>query len=461
MKVAIEKSTLKDIADVVREKTGKTGEIPVLSIKDEIAGVADAAYALGDADGQIKGKAEGETIGYGNALAKRTDLVVTENGEYAPEGESTGFKSVSVEIPSDMDALIEGSITEISSGATKVKQYAFYASKSLISVSIPNATSIGEKAFYDCDALKDISLPNATSIGESCFWGCDLLESVSIPKVGSLKGSTFGSCVKLTSADFPSVTGMNTYVFQNCYALTSANFPKSTSVGTYAFYNCYELTSANFPSATSVAANAFRACNKIATLDFPKVTSIGTNAFHTCGLLTSLILRAEAVCTLENTNAFTNCYHIKGIQNAGYNQNGDKDGYIYVPANLVESYKTATNWSTYASQIVAIPGEEGTKLPTPEIMVDVGDLYINNIASATSVSIYWCYEGEETWNLLAEPTIVEGTEQEVFLSSVISGWIATNGFLPGDSVTLSVIAHADGYEDSERSNEVTFTVPYS
>jgi hypothetical protein len=29
-------------------------------------------------------------------------------------------------------------------------------------------------------------------------------------------------------------------------------------------------------------------------------------------------------------------------------------GYIYVPAALVDSYKAATNWSTYAEQIRAI-----------------------------------------------------------------------------------------------------------
>ena len=31
-----------------------------------------------------------------------------------------------------------------------------------------------------------------------------------------------------------------------------------------------------------------------------------------------------------------------------------KTGYIYVPRALVNSYKAATNWSTFASQIRAI-----------------------------------------------------------------------------------------------------------
>jgi hypothetical protein len=77
--------------------------------------------------------------------------------------------------------------------------------------------------------------------------------------------------------------------------------------------------------------------------------------------LKSVILRSETVCTLADRNVFTNSYHILGTVDATYNPNGDKDGYIYVPSHLVESYKTATNWSTYASQIRAIDeggGEE-------------------------------------------------------------------------------------------------------
>jgi hypothetical protein len=45
------------------------------------------------------------------------------------------------------------------------------------------------------------------------------------------------------------------------------------------------------------------------------------------------------ICTLSNSNAFKNT----AIAN--------KVGYIYVPDELIEQYKTATNWSVYASQI--------------------------------------------------------------------------------------------------------------
>jgi hypothetical protein len=34
-------------------------------------------------------------------------------------------------------------------------------------------------------------------------------------------------------------------------------------------------------------------------------------------------------------------------------------GSIYVPASLVDAYKSATNWATYADRITAIDGNTG------------------------------------------------------------------------------------------------------
>ena len=48
------------------------------------------------------------------------------------------------------------------------------------------------------------------------------------------------------------------------------------------------------------------------------------------------------MATLGNTNAFSNTPIKSG------------NGYIYVPAALVDSYKADSKWSTYANQIRAI-----------------------------------------------------------------------------------------------------------
>ena len=115
--------------------------------------------------------------------------------------------------------------------------------------------------------------------------------------------------------------------------LTKYSNDRVTTIKVYAFYNCSSLT----------------------TVDLPAATSVGANAFNSCYSLTTLILRnTTKVCTLSNTNAFTNCYHYYGTVNSKYNPDGLQDGYIYVPASLIDDYKTATNWSTLATQFRAL-----------------------------------------------------------------------------------------------------------
>ncbi len=124
-----------------------------------------------------------------------------------------------------------------------------------------------------------------------------------------------------------------------------------TIIGQAAFYFCAELRSVIFTNAIEVNNYAFRYCSKLKKADFHRATSLKVSVFEYCYSLTTLILRSETVCNLANVSAFNNCYHILGTVNASYNPEGLKDGYIYVPDNLVEQYKAATNWSTFASQI--------------------------------------------------------------------------------------------------------------
>jgi hypothetical protein len=87
---------------------------------------------------------------------------------------------------------------------------------------------------------------------------------------------------------------------------------------------------------TFIGVNAFYDCSSLATVDLPEATSIGDSAFSSCSSLTTVILRnTEQVVTLSNKNAFS------GAENAIF----------YVPDSLVDSYKAANNWSTYADRI--------------------------------------------------------------------------------------------------------------
>ena len=170
----------------------------------------------------------------------------------------------------------------------------------------------------------------------------------------SIKRYAFQNCKSLVSASFPNAKKINADAFSYCDNLVSVEFPNVTNVGSNAFYNCTRLASVTFPKVTGVDGSAFYNCTNLASVDFPNATSIGAYAFRGGYLLKTVILRSSTMCTLANKNAFTNCYHILGTKNATYNPNGDKDGYIYVPRDLVDSYKSASNWSNYASQFRAI-----------------------------------------------------------------------------------------------------------
>lgn len=193
-----------------------------------------------------------------------------------------------------------------------------------------------------------------TSIRENAFEMFTSLPSVDFPNVTNIGDSAFSNCQKLSTANFPKVTTIGGNTFAGCYALTVADFPSLTSTGTYAFNNCKSVTVANFPKLTTLNEATLMNWNALPSIDLPSVTKISTNAFYNCYVLVSVVLRAETICTLSNTSAFKNCYHILGTVNAKYNPEGLKDGFIYVPDNLLEDYRQATNWSAFADQIKPI-----------------------------------------------------------------------------------------------------------
>ena len=139
------------------------------------------------------------------------------------------------------------------------------------------------------------------------------------------------------------VTSLRTRACQGATALQHVNLPNVTSVGTYAFYGCTGLVTVKLPKLTTLSSQPFYSCSKLVHADCGQVKSIPAQGFNACSALTELILRkTDSICTLQNVNGVNSTPIGKGT------------GYIYVPASLIETYKTATNWSTFASQFRAI-----------------------------------------------------------------------------------------------------------
>ena len=99
-------------------------------------------------------------------------------------------------------------------------------------------------------------------------------------------------------------------------------------------------------SVTRLESHVFEYCTALAIVDVPKVTYIGQGTLGRCTSLLSVVLRnVEAVCTLDSLS-WVNTFRDTPIASG--------TGYIYVPRALVDSYKAATNWSTYAAQFRAL-----------------------------------------------------------------------------------------------------------
>lgn len=135
-----------------------------------------------------------------------------------------------------------------------------------------------------------------------------------------ISGTNFNRCANITNIIIPSsVTTIEYEAFRDCTGLTNLTIPNTvTAIGNLTFGECSGLTSVTIGNG---------------------ITSIGNSAFKYCSSLASVTIKATTPPTL-------------GSQTFDSNASGRK---IYVPSASVDTYKAASGWSTYASDIEAIP----------------------------------------------------------------------------------------------------------
>ena len=236
------------------------------------------------------------TVGVGQYGVVGDNVYKFEESEEWVNKAKSSFKFVAKYNDGNANVIECNTSNELSSGETNPS---YLSNNAMTEAYIRDCvTSIGSNAFFKCSSLTSVTIPNSvTSIGSNAFSHCSGLTSVTIPdSVTNIGSMAFASCSSLTSVTIPdSVTSISDFAFEFCTSLTSVTIPNSvTSIGGYAFFKCSSLTSVTVNTLT------------------PPVLYI--NAF-------------------DSTN---NCP-------------------IYVPAQSVDAYKSATNWSTYASRIHAIP----------------------------------------------------------------------------------------------------------
>jgi hypothetical protein len=156
------------------------------------------------------------------------------------------------------------------------------------------------------------------------------------------------------------------------HELTSFEDDSVTTLRYYAFYRNSAIESIKLPNCTTIDNNAFQYCTALTTLDLSQNISVSGNW---CGgegkNLTHLILRSATLCPLSST--FSSSFRGTKI--------GGGMGAIYVPSNLVDTYKSATNWSAAASQIYALEDYPVTDFST---IKDDWDTIIAKLGNGTA-----------------------------------------------------------------------------
>lgn len=194
---------------------------------------------------------------------------------------------------------------------------------------------------------------SVTAIEASAFEGNADITSVSIPEtVTSIGAAAFQDCVNITDIYFGAANmsdleygaGVFTHAGQNGDGIKVVIGNKVTRVPNNLFNGGFpgvgyspKVVSVKFEGGsicTEIGVEAFYYCESMTFIAPPTLTSIGSYALFTVG--NNMVLD------------FSACTQIPTLADSTLSAS-----VIYVPAALYDEWKVATNWSSYASKIVA------------------------------------------------------------------------------------------------------------
>jgi len=156
--------------------------------------------------------------------------------------------------------------------------------------------------------------------------------------VTTLTTNALAHQTQLTSVKFPNLisTGNNAFQYDTgLQHITEDQFPNLNTIGTSAFANCTGLVDAKFPSVTTVSNNAFNGCTNLETFETGVNKVAFTTPFTGCSKLENLIINSTQMSTLNSATG------LSGTAIANYK------GAVYVPDELVATYKANANWKPY------------------------------------------------------------------------------------------------------------------
>lgn len=229
-------------------------------------------------------------------------------------------------------------------------------------------TSIGHRAFFYNNVIRTVTCPNVTSIGEYSFSKMNTGNiTFNLPNLDIAQAKAFDctSSYSTRTFNFGKLREIRAVAFGYCYA-SNLDFLNSVEVIAPAAFDHAQFNEIRLPNLKTIL-NAsgneqilFFQAMYTSLIDIPDgVTNNITDnnkkwAFYYCQKLTALILRNTTMLVFANADVIFSGTPIR--QQGSYSSVGQ--GYIYVPRNLVDTYKadwaTKTNLADLAQYIRAI-----------------------------------------------------------------------------------------------------------
>lgn len=224
-----------------------------------------------------------------------------------------------------------------------------------------SVSMLGNRVFANCSGLEKVTInyDGIVNAGSNLFQNCPNLSQIGVPYdyySDYLTAPGWSEYSSLIYREEPLLSFSNGLVFgrtttiDSTYLQTlgitsnqvvSVSLPNCVSVGYRTFLECHSLKDVYLPNCEYLANGAFYGANYMNGIDLPKCSYIGDYAFYWCAYSMSYLkLGYSGVCTLGGGNVFTQTPSMRSI---------------YVPASLVDEYKSAYGWSTYSTRIVPIP----------------------------------------------------------------------------------------------------------
>lgn len=320
-----------------------------------------------------------------------------------------------------------------------VSEAAFINCSKLAHVEMPETVqTIAWRAFSGCTKLEgEFYLPNCTLINDGAFKS---VGAISITKLGSgcaikssnSDGAFMGS--KITYINLEGVVEVGTSAFRAVTTLTSVGDMSSvTTLGQRAFYSASNLGGVvHLPSLTSISAGVFSSTSIKGVTSMGQITAlVGTNSesqgtFQGCRNLKYVILPetliSMGVYEFYNTTSML-ALVIKAqvpptIASSTFTGLGAQCT-IFVPLASLDAYKTAGNWTTYASRVKGYVEVETFPSPS-DASTELGYL--------TADEFY--YYANSAWQIIDLESGATATLNETWLENV-----ETSDVMAYDSLT--------------------------